>query len=216
MELEYFTQEETKGQHRNPKWHAARKGRLTASKFYEICHCKFPQKLCWKYKNPDNEEIRMRLPAVMYGMDLEPYIFQQVKEYFMRVERLEVTECGLFIHPEYSFLGASPDGLIGDRTVLEIKCPYSVINCEKLPPYLKKNKVTGLYDLDHKHPYYYQVQGEMMCSQREYAILAVYHRKITGDQIYLSCVNYNHVFCENMKKQLIEFYKCFTKEINTE
>ncbi|CAH2107971.1 unnamed protein product [Euphydryas editha] len=33
-------------------------------------------------------------------------------------------ECGLFIDPELPFLGASPDGLVGEK-IVEIKCPYS-------------------------------------------------------------------------------------------
>ena len=108
---------------------------------------------------------------------MEPCIFEQVRDCFQQVENQVVTECRLFIHPESNFLAASPDGLIGDNTVLEIKCPYSIINQDdQLPRYLTYNRLTGQYDLDKKHNYYYQIQGEMMCSQREYAVLAVYHK----------------------------------------
>ena len=56
---------------------------------------------------------------------MEPYVFERVTKYFKEVEGTVVKECGLFIHPEHNFLAASPDGLIGDNCVLEIKCPYS-------------------------------------------------------------------------------------------
>lgn len=38
----------------------------------------------------------------------------------------KVQKCGLFIHPEHFYLGAIPDGLIGDDGLLKIKCPVSV------------------------------------------------------------------------------------------
>ena len=91
------------------------------------------------------------VPAINYSIDMEPYIFEQVRDYFKQVENQVVTECGLFIHPEHNFLAASPDGLIGDNTVLEIKCSYSIINQDdQLPRYLTYNRLTGLYDLDKK------------------------------------------------------------------
>ena len=42
-----------------------------------------------------------------------------------------VEECGFIVHPEHDWLGgASPDGLVLDNTVLEIKCPFGSI-CDK-------------------------------------------------------------------------------------
>ena len=87
--------------------------------------------------------------------------------------------------------------------------PADITAGGKLPYYLTKNRVTGLYDLDKKHSYYYQIQGEMMCSQRDYAVLAVYHKRTAGDRIYLSCVPYDFTFCKHMTKQLSDFYSCF-------
>ena len=49
----------------------------------------------------------------------------------------------------------------------------------------------------------------MMCSQRPYAVLAVYHRKEPRDNIYLSCIKYDKQFCKEMTKELINFYNCF-------
>lgn len=38
------------------------------------------------------------------------------------------SECGLFIDTKNHFLGATPDGLIGNDTLVEIKCPISAAN----------------------------------------------------------------------------------------
>ncbi|KAJ6648285.1 hypothetical protein Bhyg_03513, partial [Pseudolycoriella hygida] len=41
------------------------------------------------------------------------------------VENIKFTTCGLFIDSEFSFLGASPDGVCGEN-IVEVKCPYSI------------------------------------------------------------------------------------------
>lgn len=69
---------------------------------------------------------------------------------------LKVRECGFIVHPEYEWLGASPDGLVGHDAVLEIKAPYGQRN--KKPPQFKS---AG------EQPHYYaQMQIEMACTER--------------------------------------------------
>ena len=208
-ELVYYSPEETMGQSRNPKWVEARKGRLTASRFYDICHTRNKTKMRHKLKTSHMED-KSGVPAIQFGVDMEPYVFDRLKDYFQEVEHQTLRECGLFIHPTLSFLAASPDGLIGTNTVLEIKCPYSIVNTNHLPSYLTQERDTDLYQLDKKHRYYYQIQGELMCTGRKYAVLAVYHKQMNGDRIYLSCIEHDPVFCQTITKQLTEFYyTCF-------
>jgi hypothetical protein len=38
---------------------------------------------------------------------------------------VKILECGMLIDEEFQFLGATPDGLIDDHTLVEIKCPFS-------------------------------------------------------------------------------------------
>jgi len=67
----------------------------------------------------------------------------------------EVTECGFFEYEDW--LGASPDGLIGDDGVIEIKCPFGIRKDN--PPTFKR--------LEEDLPYYYaQTQIEMLCTGR--------------------------------------------------
>lgn len=40
----------------------------------------------------------------------------------------KVLHCGFFVCTEYPILAASPDGLISDDTVVELKCPYTARN----------------------------------------------------------------------------------------
>ena len=63
----------------------------------------------------------------------------------------EVMRTGLFIHKAHAWLAASPDGLVGDNGVLEIKCPAHGPH-ETVPP-----------------NYMAQLQGQLHCSGRETA-----------------------------------------------
>ena len=54
------------------------------------------------------------------GIDLEPLAFKRFKE-IKELEFLEVVETGFHSYCENS--GASPDGLVSDNSILEIKCP---------------------------------------------------------------------------------------------
>lgn len=69
---------------------------------------------------------------------------------------LSVKETGFVVHPEYEWLGASPDGLIGDDAVLEIKCPFG-----------KRHDVDPVFSSALEQPHYYaQTQIEMLCTGR--------------------------------------------------
>lgn len=67
-----------------------------------------------------------------------------------------VQSCGFIVHPEHEWLGASPDGLIGDDAVMECKCPYG--QRDKNPPAFKSAA---------EQPHYLaQIQIEMACTKR--------------------------------------------------
>ena len=83
----------------------------------------------------------------------------------MKHQNFRVIENGLFINPEWPFIGASPDGIIEclchGKGALEIKCPYchrskdvtdAVSNDKNFC--LEKDTDEALH-LDPDHPYYY-------------------------------------------------------------
>lgn len=41
----------------------------------------------------------------------------------------QIVSSGLFIDNKYSFLAATPDDLIEERGIVNIKCPWSAANC---------------------------------------------------------------------------------------
>jgi len=90
---------------------------------------------------------------------------------------ITIKECGFIVHPEYNWLGASPDGLIGADAIAEIKCPFGLR--EKPDPEFKS--------LAHMPHYYAQVQYEMFCSERTTAYFIQWNRfKFDTEMVFFS------------------------------
>ena len=66
--------------------------------------------------------------------------------------------CGLFIDKEKPYLCTTPDGLIDDDGIVEVKCPYSA------------REMSPEEGIRKKHQYYFQVQGQLHITKRKYCI----------------------------------------------
>lgn len=114
---------------RSPEWFEMRRGRFTASNIDSL--------LGIKGLGATGESLAFEKAAeIVYGLDenaddftsfdmkrgteLEPIAFAKFKE-LKEMEFLDVQECVFF--PIGEDAGASPDGLVGDDAILEIKCP---------------------------------------------------------------------------------------------
>lgn len=113
-------QEETKDQGASELWHHYRVKLLTASHFGSICKMR-PSTSCVSKVKTILYPQDLRVEAVQYGAECEEIARREIETTLnVRIER-----CGLFIDEEIPFLGASPDGLINDDGVVEIKCPFA-------------------------------------------------------------------------------------------
>ena len=65
---------------------------------------------------------------MQHGTDTEP----QARAAYEFLTDAEVVEDGFVLHPIIADFGASPDGLIGDVGLLEIKCPNTAAHIETL------------------------------------------------------------------------------------
>lgn len=91
--------------------------------------------------------------AIQWGIDHE----DEARDAYEMETGNVVTQCAGFSHPTIPMAGASPDGLIGDDRVLEIKCP---------------NTWTHLQFLDSGIPakdYQWQMLFQCVCSGRKWA-----------------------------------------------
>lgn len=107
------------------------------------------------------------MSSIRHGKDNENIAIKQLE----RQEKIKIEPCGLFIDAELPFLGATPDGLCSDDTIVEIKCPITAYKFG-LEEAIKKRKVTfwkktkkGL-EINKNHQWYYQVQGQLHITKR--------------------------------------------------
>ena len=99
----------------------------------------------------------------------------------------------------YDWFGASPDGIVNDETVLEIKCPFSLRN-ELLPQFKS---------IESQPHYYAQLQLEMACTKNK---AHFYQWNQYSDS--LEIVPFNQQWFNGNLPKLKAFYDQFLKEIN--
>lgn len=108
--------------HGTPEWFAARAKRLTSSDFGAALglnpYCS-PQRL-WRIKR-GLETVELN-DDILRGHKYEP---KAIFEYEMANGRW-VDVAGLLVYPAHDWLAATPDGLVGDRGLLEVKCPRTL------------------------------------------------------------------------------------------
>jgi len=175
----------TLGQADNSLWHLLHNGRITSSQFGEISRRRTDTPTETKVAQLMGYKPTILAPALRWGRDNEPRARQAyINHMNTHGHQIVVEECGLHLHPDYSYLGASSDGKVVDSSLdtlccgcLEIKCAFSVNNtpvmnmtpeqiAEQYPSYscLAKGD-DGCLHLKESHRFYDQVTGEMavMC-----------------------------------------------------
>jgi len=68
-----------------------------------------------------------------------------------------VTPTGRLIHPEINYIAGTPDGLIGEDGIIEIKCPYNPMN-----------HFANITENAQLKDYGYQIQGYMWITDRKW------------------------------------------------
>ena len=104
-----------------PAWFKARQGRLTASNFGTAAGVNpySSRKKALRIAN-GSEAWTGNTQACQWGTQNER---NAVKDYMVRTGNVVVSK-GFFTHPHYDWLGGSPDGLVGDEGMIEVKCPF--------------------------------------------------------------------------------------------
>ena len=149
---------------RSEKWFAARVGYLTASLIYDaVAKTKkgeyyasrekykaklVAERLTGMSLSPDLS----RVSAVQWGESTE----SRARSAYEFMRDIQVVETGFVPHPFIQMSGASPDSLIGDDGVLEIKCP----NIETHIAYLKAGDIPIEYR--------YQMLFQIACTGRKW------------------------------------------------
>ena len=165
-------EESTKQDSKTETWLEARKYRLTSSNFGRIIRAKSVTEslLCQIEGAKSLDGIK----AIEWGRSNESL----AKKQFFEKTKLEIEESGLFVSNS-GVLGASPDGLIGDDALIEVKCPYSdkektITDACKGSNFCLKLSDDGTFSLKENHAYYSQVQGQLYLSGRSKCFFMVW------------------------------------------
>jgi putative phage-type endonuclease len=122
---------------RSPEWYAARLGKVTASRVADII-AKTKSGYSTSRANYMAELVCERLTgkqgdfyqnaAMVWGTETEPMARSAYEAHSGNL----VTETGLVLHPSIADAGASPDGLIDEDGLVEIKCPNTSTHIDTL------------------------------------------------------------------------------------
>lgn len=95
---------------------------------------------------------------------------------YSKLTNVNYSPCGLILHPDAPWLGASLDGVVFDPTkypqcgLVEIKCPTvkNIVDCK----YLQMDN--GFLIINKSHAYYWQVQGQLLVSGMQWCDFMVW------------------------------------------
>lgn len=156
-------EEETKEQAVSGIWRYYRTKMITASHFGHICKMRKSTSCASRVKSIIYPQ-ELNVKSVQHGTKYEDVARENIESTL----KINIMRCGLFIDSEIPFLGASPDGLIGDDGIVEVKCPFAARfltpedaiagNISNLRSLYKSEKEE---EMKRSHVYYYQVQGQL-------------------------------------------------------
>lgn len=111
------------------------------------------------------EQTDVQTRAMRWGVENEPI----ARNLYMMSTNVDVTETGSVSHPGLPCLSASPDGLVGDDGLVEIKC----VGSASFMRYLEVVDADTLKAIEPK--YYWQVQTQMAVTNRQWCDFVVYN-----------------------------------------
>ena len=182
-------------------WHQVREGRLTASNFGAVLNASrvtpsLLKRILGKYKIQGTK-------ACQWGITNEDLARQD----FCTGWNVAVEETGIWLH-DSGVLGASPDGLIGDDAVVEIKCPWATrdqpfhhFNSDEKS--IINTDCNGNIIINVKHDWYHQIQGQMHLTGRREGYLVVW----TRPSITVIKMTRHQDWAQNIDKLIQFFYK---------
>ena len=180
-------------------WHKMRLGKVTASRVKDVLskgRGSAPSKTAESYMIELISEILTGQPkpffendAMRWGTETEP----QARSMFeIKNDFIDVDEVAFIEHSD--FVGVSPDGLIGDSGMLEIKCPTTTTQI--------KRALSGQYHLDYKA----QIQMQLWVAQREWCDFVSFDPRLPESCGYLQERVYrDEEYIKSMESKINEF-----------
>ena len=184
---------------RTEEWFAARIGKVTASRVADvIAKTKtgysasrdnyMAQLICERLTGQKGESFTNA--AMEWGTQTEPL----ARSAYENARNLLVKEVGFINHPRIEMSGASPDGLVAEDGLVEIKCPNTATHIDTL--------------LSGKVPtkYITQMQWQMLCCQRKWCDFVSFDNRLPEHlQLFVQEVEFDQEYCAMLEKEVIQF-----------
>jgi predicted phage-related endonuclease len=191
---------------RTEAWYAARLGRATASRFYDIL-ARTKSGYAASRTNYRAELVIERLTgqsidtyqnaAMQWGMDTEVL----ARTTYMLTTGNFVTECGFFAHNEIA-CGASPDGLIEEEGTIEIKSPNPATHIETL----RLGAIPAKYIP--------QVQGQLWITGRRWCDFISFDPRLPENaQLFIQRIERDDTYIARLEQEVIMFLAEVDEEV---
>jgi putative phage-type endonuclease len=190
------------------EWFAARIGKVTASRVADvIAKTKtgystsrdnyMAQLICERLTGQKGESFTNA--AMQWGTETEPL----ARISYEVAQNVLVDQVGFVSHPKILMAGASPDGLVGDNGLLEIKCPNTATHIDTL----LSETVPGKYNT--------QMQFQMACTDREWCDFVSFDNRLPTElQLFVKRVPRDNVFIRLIEGEIVQFIAELDDKIN--
>jgi len=137
--------------------------------------------------------------AMQHGTETEPL----ARAAYEALKDVLVDEVGFVPHPTIEMAGASPDGLVGDDGLIEIKCPNTATHIETL----LSQSVPGKYNT--------QMQFQMACTGRQWCDFVSFDNRLPEElQLFVMRVPRDEVFIRLIESEIVQFIAELDDKIN--
>ena len=184
---------------RTEEWHQLRVGKVTASRVADIIaktktgystsrENYLAQLVCERMTGKPAESYSNS--AMQWGTDQEPF----ARAAYEAAKNVLVDELGFATHPTISMAGASPDGLVGEVGLVEIKCPNTATHIDTLLTQTVPTK------------YITQMQWQLSCTRRQWCDFVSFDPRMDeGLQLFIKRVEYDPIYVAQLEKEVINF-----------
>jgi hypothetical protein len=181
------------------EWFAARLGKVTASKVSDVMSKTktgygagretYMSQLIAEILTGKKAE-GFSNAAMAWGTETEPF----ARMAYEALNNVLVDEMGFAPHPTIERAGASPDGLVGQDGLIEIKCPNTTTHLDTMIEETIPKK------------YHDQMQFQMACTGRKWCDFVSFDNRLPEDlQIFVMRINRNNEYIAEMEAAIIKF-----------
>lgn len=181
------------------EWFAQRLGKVTASRLSDVLaktktgpsasRANYMAELIAE-RFSGNRVEKYVSPEMRWGTECEPL----ARAAYEAETSVLVREVGMIEHPSIAMAGASPDGLIGEDGVLEIKCPEP------------KTHIETVLSGDVPAKYIPQIQWQLACTERVWCDYVSFDPRVPNDlQLFIKRVPRDNALIKTYETEVINF-----------